>query len=234
MLVRLEYKASPYLHVNDVSVIGSFNDYHPEKGIMQKEEGGWFLEVLLPPGEHRYKFFINQEMKLNDPSANLYLPDESEELWSVIIIDENGQRLYNNEQYEVTVEEYLLSGRMVEVGEAVPVSKKQFHLCLDQMIAARFAFTNVTGVHEVTALWYEPNGTLHSYGRNNLYREEESNKPIYLWFWVPFDDRKRDDLEGLWTLKLLIDGSYVLEDQMTVSRSVSYQGYGRGYGLKRI
>lgn len=235
MLIRFEYKATPYLPINNICVIGSFNGFQPEKGVMKKKNGAWVFDMLLPEGEHRYKFLINYRIKLNDPNANLYRPDDSGELWSVILIDDKGQRLYNNEQYKITIEEYLLSGRIVEPEETNVTSRKHFNRTLDKMVVARFAFTEVTGIHEVTAFWFEPNGSLHSYSQRNLFSDEKDlDEPIHLWFWVPFDKIKGDGSAGLWTLKLFINGNYIMEDQMTISRSFPYQGYGNGYGLKRV
>lgn len=217
--------------MNNIGVIGSFNDYQSEQGVMQKEAGGWFIDIYLPPGEHFYKFLINGEVPLTDPLANIYATDDTGEVWSVIVIDDEGQRLYDNNQYEVTVEDYVLSGRIIEVDEPNPIGKKQFNLNLDKKAVARFGFTNVIGTHEVTVLWYKPNGTLYSYSYNGLNQQEEES-PIFLWFWIPLDEIKEESLEGVWTIKLFIDGTYVLEDQMTINRGVFYQGYGSYYGIK--
>ena len=48
--------------------------------------------MFLLPGEYHYKFLINGEIKPNDPLP-LYYPDSNEELWSVLIINEEGKRL---------------------------------------------------------------------------------------------------------------------------------------------
>lgn len=231
MLVRIRYKESPYFRITNISVIGSFNNYEAEQGIMQREAGGWFIDVSLNPGNYIYKFLINGEVQLTDPLSNIYETDNAGNVWSVIIIDDEDQRLYDNNQYELTLDEYLLSGKIVAVEEQTAVSKKQFNLSLDEKIVARFGFPNVTGLHEVTLFWFMPDGTLYSYAQNSLFQEYEKT-PIYLWFWISLYEIKVEGFEGVWTIKLFVDGNYVLEDQMTINSGVIYQRYGSYYDIK--
>ncbi|WP_410513270.1 hypothetical protein PaeBR_02025 [Paenibacillus sp. BR2-3] len=158
---------------------------------------------------------------LNDPMANLYLPNESDELWSTIIINDLDQRLYNNEQYTVHIESYAVSGMITPA----PISndKKGFHLSSDKMVVVRLGFTNLSGLHAVTALWFDARGVLHDAAENMLCADEGSpDKPVFIWFWLPLNDAQRDYPEGVWTIKLFLDGSYVLEDQVTITNAIAF------------
>ncbi|MDQ0196278.1 hypothetical protein [Paenibacillus wynnii] len=228
MIVRLDYTASPYLEINRISVIGSFNDYKEDCGLMRKSGNVWSTEVSLPPGEHNYKFLINHEIKLNDPMANLYLPNESDELWSTIIINDLDQRLYNNEQYTVHIDSYAVSGMITPA--PISANKKGFHLSSDKMVVVRLGFTNLSGLHAVTALWFDARGVLHDIAENMLCADEESpDKPVFIWFWLPLNDTQREYPEGVWTIKLFLDGSYVLEDQVTIMNAITYSSTGQVY-----
>lgn len=230
MIVRLEYEETPYLKVSSISVIGSFNGYDADKNKMVKSDGIWYVDILLSKGEYRYKFFINDCLRLNDPSANVYLPDENEELWSAIMINESDERLYNNTQYKVNVENYNINSKVYE--DRMKENQKNFNLLIDKKVVTRFEFTNVTGLHSVTSVWCEPDGTLFDVSENVLFTPEgEENKPIIMWFWIDLNEENRTYKEGLWAMKLFIDGEFILEDIFNISKIAAYSSKGRVYSV---
>lgn len=221
MRIKIDFEEIPEIDVRTVSVIGSFNNYDETAGIMRKEGNVWSAYVDLGPGEHYYKFLINHEIKLNDPNTNVYLPDkDEEELWSAIIINEKGERLYNNEQYSVNIEDYAVCGTVTEA--EIGISKKNYNLLMDKRIAARFGFKEISGLHAVTAVWYNAKGQLHEVAENMLYADENPDDMVYLWFWIDLGEAGVEYPEGMWTMKLFIDGRYILEDQYLLSRSITY------------
>ena len=152
MNVKLEYEETQNFIIQSISVIGTFNDFDPNKGKMLKEDGKWIFQCSLLPGEYHYKFLINGEIKLNDPLANLYYPDSNEELWSVLIINEEGKRLYNNEEYSLHIGNYNMTSNIYE--EIMPINKKEFNVMLDKKVVMCFEFKEVTGLHSVTVVWF--------------------------------------------------------------------------------
>ncbi|WP_283610430.1 hypothetical protein [Faecalispora anaeroviscerum] len=229
MKIRLMFQDSPYLSVHCVSVLGSFNGYDEKAGTMERERDGWVTELSLTPGEHYYKFLVNQEFLLNDPQANIYLPHVEDELWSVIIINEQDQQLFSNEQYGLHIDSYAVTS--IQTDLPVAVNKKTFHLGMDGQLVTRFGFTDIKGLHCISALWFDARGQFFDYSENMLFQEEDSpDDPVYLWFWLPLQETGKEYPEGLWTLKLFINGSYVLEDQYTLTRSSAYTAQGRLFG----
>ena len=220
MQIKLELEDIPELDVRAVNVIGTFNDYDESRGALQKEGDKWSTVVELGQGEHFYRFVINHEIQLNDPESNVYLPHKEEELWSMIKINEKGERLYNNEQYSVSIEDYAVSGMVTEA--EIGVNKKNFNLLMDKKIVVRFGFHEITGLHAVTAVWYDARGRLFEVSENSLYADENPEETVYLWFWIDLDEQGAEYPEGLWTMKLFIDGSYILEDQYALGRSFTY------------
>ena len=220
MRIKVEFKEIPDIAVKTVSVIGSFNNYDESAGILQKEGNLWSTYVELSPGEHYYKFLINHEIRLNDPNANVYLPHKEDELWSVIMINGKGERLYNNEQYTVNIEDYAVCGTITDA--PIGVNKKNFNMLMDKKIVVRFGFEEITGLHAVTALWYDAKGQLHEVAENMLYADENPEERVYLWYWIDLGEPGVEYPEGMWTMKLFVDGSYILEDQFFLSRSFTY------------
>lgn len=225
MEVIFQYEENEYLPIKTISVIGKFNNYNPSEGLMVKENNKWIFKCNLPSGEHPYKFLINGELKLNDSTANIYFPDDNEELWSIVMINENDQRMYNNAQYTTHIEKYNISSVISE--EKDIVNKKSFNMSLDKKIVTRFQFTNVTGLHAVTTVWYTPKGELFQITENNLFTPPNNEGPISLWFWMDLDDNTRNYPLGTWTMKLFIDGEFILEDEFSLVQNRTYSVQGK-------
>ncbi|MBW6410051.1 hypothetical protein [Clostridium weizhouense] len=225
MKILFKYDQKENLNINTVSVIGDFNEYNPDKGVMEKEEGSWIFYCDIKEGEYKYKFLINGELKLNDPTANIYLPDDNEELWSAIIINENDQRLYNNTQYNVNIDKYNITCNINEEKEVV--NKKAFNILSDKKVVVRFDFTQVTGLHCVTVAWFNPLGELFQFAENSLFTPKNNNDPIKLWFWMDLNDSNMKQLCGSWTLKMFVDGEFILEDEFKLNQLNAYSSLGK-------
>lgn len=223
MNIRIKYEEQPGLTAETVAMLASFCGYDAARGQMHREEEGWVYEAQLPPGEYYYKFLINHSVLLNDPAANCYAPRkaEEEELWSYIKISHSGERLYNNTQYTVNVEEYTLSATVTE-GDVT--EKHQFSSILDKRVVARFGFTQIKGVHTVTVLWCDYTGHARAYTEQALF-QEDSGKKVDLWFWLDIGELEQP--EGVWTMKLYIDGKYVLEDGFQIGKTFLYTQTGK-------
>ncbi|SDY61665.1 hypothetical protein [Tindallia californiensis] len=220
MTTLLSYQNSEKIMVQEVDCL-FYNDKSPEEKIPMKKKGNkWVLEKNLPSGEHRYAFLINGNLRLNDPEANMYAPDENQKIWSVILINEEGQRLYNNKEYRLHIDHYQLSSFISEQ-EMVTV-KKNFNKRMDPKVAARFTFSDVTGLHCVTVAWYKPDGTLDRFAEQYLVEPETDNEKIKLWFWIDLKESKKQIPVGKWTLKLFIDGRYILEDSFVINEQTIY------------
>ena len=86
------------MDVHSVSVIGKEACLTTS---MRKDSDIWVCEIELPPGEHLYKFLINEELPVFDPFNNLFELDETGELWSLLVVDNSNVQLFNLEEYHV-------------------------------------------------------------------------------------------------------------------------------------
>ena len=216
------YKQTEYFDISNISVIGDFNNWDETINVMEKDdENNWWTEVDLLPGEHLYKFVINDIIRMNDP---IYEPNEEGELMSLILINEDNERLFNNEQYTVHIEKYNMLNQILE--EDIQINKKLFNINIDERVVTKFEFTNVTGIHSITVLWYRPDNTLNHFSENVLFTpESEEDKPIKMWFWMEVDE---PILTGMWSIKLFVDGEFILEDTFNIGNSPIYNPIKKG------
>lgn len=224
MEVLIRYKESEYIKLQTISVIGSFNNYDKSEGYMKKENVIWYYKINLGPGKHYYKFIINDELIINDPEANMYFPDENEELWSVIVINDNDERMYNNEEYSVHIDSYMITNYISE--EEKIINKKVFSIVSDKKIVTRFKFNNVTGIHTVVVAWFTPDDELFQYSENNLFAPNREHEG-FMWFWLDLDDNKHRLKLGKWKIKMFIDGEFILEDEIKILNLNTYSSMGK-------
>jgi serine protease AprX len=74
---------------HSVSVAGDFNDWsHYATPLKRNESGLWFTEIVVPrAGRFEYKFIINGQRWMEDPSNGMKAPDSYGGLNSVIVIE---------------------------------------------------------------------------------------------------------------------------------------------------
>lgn len=58
-----------------VQVVGTFNDWDPATGKMQKVKGQWRKRINLQPGRYEYKFVVDGQW-CNDPDASEAVTNE--------------------------------------------------------------------------------------------------------------------------------------------------------------
>lgn len=231
MKIIFEYEETHYLPIRSISVIGDFNNYDSNKGKMTKSGSKWGLEYQVKPGQHFYKFLINECIKLNDPIANLYLANpRDEELWSILIVNEEGNRFYNNCEYTIHINNYNMSSHVYE--KQGYKNKKCFNTLLDKKVVTRYEFINVTGLHSVTAIWYNSHGEIFDMAESILFTPENyGNQPIIIWFSLDLQDSNRKYSDGLWTKRLLINGALILEDKFNLGRLDNYSPNSISYSI---
>ena len=212
MKQHITYQQEEQFDIQTVSIVGNFNEWNKmTHQLVKNEDGIWETEIEFPEGQSLYKFVFNDEMTMNDPTANIYMPDENGEMMSVMLIDEEtGRRLYNNEQYNLEVSAYSLNNY---ISERLEVVKKSYFLDKDRKVVLGMGFKQITGIHAVTVAWYSPDGALQRFAESNLIQPEEQEE-VKVWFWLPLEE---DMPLGQWRIKVFIDGAFVLQDDIGIS-----------------
>jgi cyclomaltodextrinase / maltogenic alpha-amylase / neopullulanase len=71
-----------------VYLAGTFNDWNAGGMLMDKGEGKWEIALLLPPGEHAYKFVADGNWITDRARGDAFIDDEHGGENSVVIVDE--------------------------------------------------------------------------------------------------------------------------------------------------
>lgn len=73
-------------HAQHVSLVGDFNDWHPNANPMKRQaDGAWFVQVQLSHGHHHYRFCVDGKEVL-DPKAQGVARDHKNEKVSMIAV----------------------------------------------------------------------------------------------------------------------------------------------------
>ena len=76
------YCAAP--RAKSVHIAGDFNHWHPMP-MRKREDGWWFIQVLLAHGHHQYRFLVDGEPML-DPQASGMTRDSDNKPVSLIAV----------------------------------------------------------------------------------------------------------------------------------------------------
>lgn len=74
--VQFSLKAGPG-PLNSVAVVGDFNDWDPDKHLLQDDNGDgvWTASLKLEPGRYEYMFILDGQKWVPDPEAYRYVRD---------------------------------------------------------------------------------------------------------------------------------------------------------------
>jgi 1,4-alpha-glucan branching enzyme len=72
-VVKVTFSLPPECASDSVRVVGEFNDW-AGTCLNRQKDGSWKATVTLPPGrEYEFRYLIDDERWLNDPSADRYV-----------------------------------------------------------------------------------------------------------------------------------------------------------------
>lgn len=78
----------PSLAAKTVSVVGDFNKWDAESGLMkQRKDGSWSRAVRLDPGKYRFRYVADEKTWHNDPAADGYEPSEFGQDNCIVVVD---------------------------------------------------------------------------------------------------------------------------------------------------
>ncbi len=233
MVFEFYFENTYYLPVYEVSVIGRFNHYDPKANILKRHKDGYHGTAMFSPGEYEYKFLINGVLRLNDPAAQYYRKDKNGEVWTVLVIDKNGNRLSSETEQRIELYNHVICGQMVENMEACYSRECFTHA--DERVCAGYGFGNILGTHSITAIWVNPDLAMHHICEHVIeVLPGDMNNATDVWFWLDFHEKRRYYPKGVWRIKLYINGNFIMEDKFHFESGYLYSVNNRSAQIRYI
>lgn len=206
------------LPINSISLLLNTSSGQIQTFPMIFTDSVWQYEVNLAPGEHLYKFLINEDLLLCDPYNNLFELDFNQDFWSLLIVDNEENLCINPTRFHVTVSSYKLSPNEPanNLGAYGSLSSNK--------IIATLICTEITGVHVLTAAWYTPDEILYQYSESALCKDPQSDN-VSTMFWIE-NNATVQEFPGLWTFRLFLDGKLLLTDRFSIMGFSNFNNYG--------
>ena len=158
MVTTLELK-NTFSHIDEEGqayIIGDLLGGENIKREMKRYGEKWIYTTNLPDGRYRYKFLVDDIIRINDSEASCYEIDEYGEVWSVIIVKEDRKMSLRSEKIyfdNLTIVENKNS--ISQVGRIPYISALR-----TSYVHAIVSINGGFGLHNVTILWIEPTGTI--------------------------------------------------------------------------
>ena len=195
------------IHISSVKII--WNNDNLKSVLMTKSllSNEWSAELKdLAPGKYEYRFLINEEFTLNNPKANMYSPDKTQMLWSLLVIDKDGTQLFSNEENYVHIEEIQMND---DFYDDIRDFQTEFSTNISKQAVIRYTFTRVKGAHTINVLWISPTNKISGWSESILI------KPETIWFGLDFSSLT-DISSGIWSVHLFVDGEFILKNDFSV------------------
>lgn len=225
MKMTLRYQNTPDVVIKSLAVVGAFNDYNPNFGKMTLEGDYWTFELNGTPGEHPYRFIINNALEIIDPESGFFYVDDNNKLWSLLYVNEVGERMYNTMDSSIHIERYHMYNKITT--DPIEKSKKSFNVMLDKEVCVKFEFTEIMGLHNASIVWFSPLGDVLHLEEYPVYTEGTDANEVHLWSTFSIVDfGKKYPVIG-WRVNLFINGEFILEDTFEVHHVTGYSSLGR-------
>jgi cyclomaltodextrinase len=179
--VRFMYDTD--IHIESVAVAGTFNNWNGDRNFMNKMEGenGWEIELAIPKGRHLYKFVVNGEAWIVDPSNPSVSEDGQNN--SAITVTEQGDVLIRTN--EISEEQ---PGYMYENFTALQSPEWLKKAVIYELHIRAFTENGFNGLADkidyfkklgVNALWLMPFNEVGQEGRIGAYGDPYAVKDFY-------------------------------------------------------
>ncbi|WP_410496929.1 hypothetical protein QTL86_07915 [Cellulosilyticum sp. ST5] len=210
------------IKIQEIYIIGSLNGCQHNKDRLLKVGDTWCINLHLPDGIYFYKYVVNQYIKLNDPTSEKYALDEQNEMWSIVRIRDNQ---ISNPVLKDTmhIQKYIITNRLWhDISENF--TQKVINLKTDRKVCLGIKLQMQVGLHQITVLWYEPSMSLYHISEHTFYGETHRKEEFQTkWFCLDLSQKQREYPEGVWIIRVFINGYYKLQDYFRLSHEPSFK-----------
>ena len=164
--------------------------------VMTYDEGEkyWYIEVdkdIL-----RYKFVINDIIRLNDPKAGCYIADDKWEVWSVP--EECCDNIPKLKTYNIS--NAMNNG----VDNSIKKTEYIYDRPIDVYVGVKIG--NVKGIHTLTLICFQPNGSLYMLEESTMGQFEQKVADYEVIFKKRIDRIQGRYAEGMWSVQIYLEG----------------------------
>ncbi|MGN0375273.1 MAG: hypothetical protein ACI4EN_07215 [Butyrivibrio sp.] len=155
---------------------------------------GWRISLDLPDGEYLYKFVFNDGIRMNDPEAYCYREWINGEVWSLLNIKDG--KAVSRRYDAVNIRNVIVHSK----------SGKLLQYPGDRRCYADFEINNVKGIHSLTILWYQPDGSLYHIEETTVRASGTGFSSFAETMWVELDMKSHSFDLGTWMVEVYADG----------------------------
>lgn len=177
--------------------------------IYDEEEMHWYIEVNKQI--IRYKFVINDVIRLNDPKAAYYIADDKWEVWSV-----PGECCDNIPKLKT----YNISNAMNNgVDNSIKKTDYIYDRPIDIYIGVKIG--NVKGVHTLTLICFQPDGSIYMLEESTIGQFEQKEADYEVIFKSRIARIQGRHAEGMWSVQMYLDGKLVIKDYLVLKKKIT-------------
>lgn len=173
-------------------------------------KGEWLCEY---EGDiDRYKFVVNDIIRLNDPMAPSYTYDSDWEVWSSSSKSASAQSKPHI-AFCVTAER-IANG----LNKAVRKTEYVYDKPLD--IYTGVSLEAVEGIHSITYICFQPDGSIYMIEEDSIGQFEPEKSDYEIIFKNHISGMPGRGAEGMWVIQIYLDGRCIAKDYFVMKRKV--------------
>lgn len=186
----------------------SKGEFHSIAMIYDAGEGEWYCENDIEVS--RYKYVVNDIIRLNDPASSEYVYDEKWEVWSVPT--ENIEEKPYLSMYNVS--DIMNNGVRASVKKTEYVYDRSFDIYVGVGIC------NVKGLHSLTYMCFQPDGRIYMLEESSMGQFEPNEADYEVVFRNRISRIPGRNAEGMWSFQVYLDGKRVVNDYFIVKKKI--------------
>lgn len=186
---------------------GSIYELLMEYDVSRRE---WFCEY---EGDvDKYKFVVNDIIRLNDPAANVYAYDSNWEVWSIPSGDTRSRT-------ESKLGGYVTADRITN---SVRTTARKTEYVYDKPlnIYTGVLLQGIAGLHSVTYICYQPDGNVYMIEEDSIGQFETGSFDYEVVFKNRISRIQGRNAEGTWLIQIYLDGKCIVKDYIMLKRRV--------------
>lgn len=217
-MIEISWKDPDWVQVDTLEIV--WKDASIPNIPLKLHNGYWNTAFSLSEKMQCYRLQINHSFSIIDRSANMYVIDENEKLWSICMRNDAGAQLYNITEYQIEVNDFYMTDHI----DQWHIKKKdnKYIPPSDKMVVTHMTIHQGSGLHAITMLYINPNNEIIDLCEQAINLDSLEEEKLEVWFQRELNLKSHDALYGRWKAVLLIDGEFDRVEDYHVDQNISY------------